>query len=162
VRSRAVTSGPGAASGRGRKFARGLCGQYSPLPFLPAARTVSMEWQRPSCAAPGKPALASAPGWFCPTAATRDWSRGVHRRACMQLVRHRCLEVSLLPPAAARPCTAEVILSRRQRAHYRLSWQEQLARPCARFNSWASDDQTVWCPRKLGHLAREGSGLTSS
>jgi hypothetical protein len=71
VSSREVTSGPGAASGRGRKFARGLCSQYSPLPFLPSARTVSMEWQRYSEAAPGQRALASAPGWFCPTALAR-------------------------------------------------------------------------------------------
>jgi len=51
-------------------------------------RTVSMEWQRHREAAPGQRALASAAGWFCPTAATRDWSRRVHRRACMQLVRY--------------------------------------------------------------------------
>jgi hypothetical protein len=58
----------------------------------------------------------------------RDWSRREHRRACMQLVRHQRIEVSLLPPAAASPCKAEVILSRAQRAHYRLSWAERLAR----------------------------------
>ena len=58
----------------------------------------------------------------------RDWSRREHRRACMQLVRHQRIEVSLPPPAAARPCTANVILSRAQRAHSRLCWQERLAR----------------------------------
>ena len=58
----------------------------------------------------------------------RDWSRREHRRACLQLVRHQHIEVSLLPPAATSPPTAEVILSRAQRAHYRLSWQERLAR----------------------------------
>jgi hypothetical protein len=58
----------------------------------------------------------------------RDWSRREHRRACLQLVRHQRIEVSLLPPAAASPGKAEVILSRPQRAHYRLSWQERLAR----------------------------------
>jgi hypothetical protein len=58
----------------------------------------------------------------------RDWSRRVHRRACMQLVRHQRIEVSLLPPAAASPGIAEVILSRSQRAHYCLCWQERLAR----------------------------------
>jgi hypothetical protein len=57
----------------------------------------------------------------------RDWSRRVHRRACMQLVRHQRIEVNLAPPAA-RPRTAAVILSRAQRAHSRLSWQERLAR----------------------------------
>jgi hypothetical protein len=58
----------------------------------------------------------------------RDWSRRVHRRACQQLVRHQRLEMSLSPPTAASPPTAEVILSRAQRAHSRLSWQERLAR----------------------------------
>jgi hypothetical protein len=58
----------------------------------------------------------------------RDWSRREHRRACMQLVRHHRLEGSLSPPVAARPCTADVILSRAQRAHSRLSWAQRLAR----------------------------------
>lgn len=46
----------------------------------------------------------------------------VHRRACMQLVRQQRIEVSLLPPVAASPDKGKVILSRPQRAHYRLSW----------------------------------------
>src|SRR5256886_2582114 len=58
----------------------------------------------------------------------RDWSRRVHRRACQQLVRHQRMEMSLSPPATASSGKAEVILSRAQRAHYRLSWQERLAR----------------------------------
>jgi hypothetical protein len=58
----------------------------------------------------------------------RDWSRRAHRRACMQLVRHQRIELSLPPPAAASPRKAEVILSRAQRAHYRLSWEERLVR----------------------------------
>jgi len=57
----------------------------------------------------------------------QDWSRREHRRACMQLVRHQRIEVSLPPPAAS-PREAEVILSRAQRAHARLSWAERLAR----------------------------------
>jgi hypothetical protein len=58
----------------------------------------------------------------------QDWSRREHRRACMQLVRNQRIEVSLLPPAVASPDQADVILSRAQRAHSRLSWQERLAR----------------------------------
>jgi hypothetical protein len=58
----------------------------------------------------------------------RDWSRREHRRGCLHLVQHQRIEVSLLPPAAASSGQAEVILSRAQRAHYRLSWQERLAR----------------------------------
>jgi len=58
----------------------------------------------------------------------RDWSRRVHRRACQQLVRHQRMEMSLSPPATASLPTAEVILSRGQRAHSRLSWAQRLAR----------------------------------
>jgi len=58
----------------------------------------------------------------------RDWSRRAHRRACMQLVRYQCIEVSLSPPTAAQPAAADVILSRAQRAHSRLSWEERQAR----------------------------------
>jgi hypothetical protein len=58
----------------------------------------------------------------------RDWSRREHRRACRQLVRHQRIEVSLSPPTAASPAQAEVILSRGQRTHSRLSWAARLAR----------------------------------
>ena len=57
----------------------------------------------------------------------RDWSRREHRRACIQLVRHQRIEVSLSPPTAS-PDPADVILSRARRAHYRLAWAERLAR----------------------------------
>jgi hypothetical protein len=53
--------------------------------------------------------------------------RREHRRACMQLVRHQRIEISLSPPAAA-PGEAVVIPSRAQRAHSRLSWQARLSR----------------------------------
>jgi hypothetical protein len=58
----------------------------------------------------------------------RDWNRREHRRACRQLGRHQRVEVSLSPPAVASPRQADVILSRAQRAHARLSWAERLAR----------------------------------
>ncbi|HLV99132.1 MAG TPA: hypothetical protein VKT82_10715 [Ktedonobacterales bacterium] len=58
----------------------------------------------------------------------QDWSRREQRRACLRLVRHQRIEASLLPAAADSPGNAQVPLSRAQRAHYRLSWQERLAR----------------------------------
>ncbi len=58
----------------------------------------------------------------------RDWSRREHRRRCQELVRHQRIEVSQPPQAAALPDPAEVILSRGQRAHTRLSWAERFAR----------------------------------
>jgi hypothetical protein len=54
--------------------------------------------------------------------------RREHRRACMQLVRHHRLEVGLSPPVAAPPRPVDVLLSRAQRAHSRLSWVQRLAR----------------------------------
>lgn len=58
----------------------------------------------------------------------QDWSRREHRRACIHLVRHQRIEMSLPPPTAASPPPTDVILSRAQRAHYRLSWETRLAR----------------------------------
>jgi hypothetical protein len=58
----------------------------------------------------------------------RDWSRRTHRRACIQLVRHQRIDVSLSPPTVTAPGSADVILSRAQRAHSRLSWTRRLAR----------------------------------
>jgi hypothetical protein len=53
--------------------------------------------------------------------------RRAHRRACLQLVRHQRLEMSLSPPAATPPPLRDVILSRAQRARSRLGWLERLA-----------------------------------
>jgi hypothetical protein len=58
----------------------------------------------------------------------KDWSRRQHRRACMQLLRHQRVDVQLEPPGQPSPATSPPILSRAQRAHYRLSWEERSAR----------------------------------
>jgi hypothetical protein len=58
----------------------------------------------------------------------RDWRRREHRRACRQFVRDQHIEVSIPPLIAVALNTADVILSRAQRAHTRLSWTERLAR----------------------------------
>ena len=94
-----------------------------------------MERRRDDQTAPGEHTVASAPSGFCPAAATRDWSRRVHRRACMQLVRQQRIEVSLSPPATTSPRRANVILSRGERAHFRLSWTARLSRNARAFAS---------------------------
>ncbi len=58
----------------------------------------------------------------------RDWSRRLHRRACMQLLRHQRVEVRVEPSLSPRPALAPAPLSRAQRAHYRLDWASRLAR----------------------------------
>ncbi len=58
----------------------------------------------------------------------KDWSRKQHRRACMGLTRHQRVEVTLGQVTPAEPSGPQAILSRAQRAHYRLPWEERLAR----------------------------------
>jgi hypothetical protein len=60
----------------------------------------------------------------------RDWSRREHRHACLQLVRAQHLEISNASDLPDQHCCtpASAILSRAQRAHFRLSWAERLAR----------------------------------
>jgi hypothetical protein len=58
----------------------------------------------------------------------RDWSRRRHRRACKQLLRCQHMEVQMEQDLSARPALGAVPVSRAQRAHYRLDFQERLAR----------------------------------
>jgi hypothetical protein len=97
----------------------------------------------------------------CAGAATRDWSRREHRRACMQLVRHQRIEVSLSPPAAASSGTAaDVILSRAELAHSRLSWQERLARNARPPTAGHVTIKQIAHPGTLCCLPRVDDGLT--
>ena len=59
-----------------------------------------------------------------------DWSRREQRRACRQLVRDQHIEVRQTsdPPSQGSPAPPPVILSRAQRAHFRLLWAERLTR----------------------------------
>jgi len=67
-------------------------------------------------------AIGSDPILWC------DWSRRSHRRACIQLVRHQCVKVEVEPPISRSLTVTSVPLSRAERAHFRLSWAERLAR----------------------------------
>lgn len=58
----------------------------------------------------------------------RDWSRRHHRRACKQLLRSQRVEVQAEQGLTANPEPVPVLLSRAQRAHYRLDFQERFAR----------------------------------
>lgn len=58
----------------------------------------------------------------------RDWNRRSYRRACIQLLRHQRIEVQVGPPTCAGLAVKSAPFSRAQRAHYRLSWEERLAR----------------------------------
>lgn len=58
----------------------------------------------------------------------KDWSRRQHRRACMQLLCHQRVEMRIEPGLSASPTLPPAPLSRAQRAHYRLTFPERLAR----------------------------------
>src|SRR2546430_9363295 len=119
---------PNRAAPRSRwQSARPLQRQDPRLPRLPKAFAVSVAWTSNHEGASHQCPAPSAPGWSRAAAASRDWSRREHRRACMQLVRHQRMEGSVPPPTPASPHKADVILSRAQRAHSRLSWADRLA-----------------------------------
>jgi hypothetical protein len=58
----------------------------------------------------------------------KDWSRRLHRRACIGLLRHQRVEVTLPQPPPTEPQASKAILSRAQRPRYRLLWEARLAR----------------------------------
>lgn len=57
----------------------------------------------------------------------RDWHRRRQRRACSRLHR-QCLEIQMEPALPRTAVSSPPTISRAQRAHYRLSWDERLAR----------------------------------
>jgi hypothetical protein len=57
----------------------------------------------------------------------RDWHRRHQRHACLRLHR-QCLEVQLEPVLGSTSASSPPTISRGQRAHFRLSWEERLAR----------------------------------
>jgi len=58
----------------------------------------------------------------------RDWPRRTQRRACMQVLHHQRAEVTELASAQPPPPASSCVLTRSQRARYRLSWNERFAR----------------------------------
>ena len=125
---RAAPARPRAAQRSRWEPACGLCGQRPQLPPLSSARAVSMAGPSHHKAAPGEHAVASPRRWVCSSAASRDWNRRHHRRACIQLLRKPHVEVQVEQGFSASPTISPAPLSRAQRAHYRLDFQERLAR----------------------------------
>jgi len=86
-----------------------------------------MEWKRNGYTAPGEHPASSLVGGIGSAAASRDWHRRHQRHACLRLHRQHLdiqREPALSRPAASSPPT----ISRAERAHSRLSWEERLAR----------------------------------
>jgi len=72
--------------------------------------------------------LASPQSWGGSAAASHDWGRRQHRRAWMLLLHGQRVDVHLEQTSQIQPETPAPLFSRAQRAHYRLSWAERLAR----------------------------------
>ena len=87
-----------------------------------------MAWPRHDEATPGQPVVASARGGLCSLALegleSQAASPSLHGRGS----RHQRVEITLLQVTPAEPHSQAGILSRAQRAHYRLSWEERLLR----------------------------------
>lgn len=62
----------------------------------------------------------------------RDWPRCSSRRALMRLLRTQTMTISSFPAASPDERRENALLTREQRAHARLSWQERLARNACR------------------------------
>lgn len=79
------------------------------------------------------PALTPEPVPATPTPVTLplvwgDWGRRLHRRECIQLLRSQRVDICVQPAPSADPCVLRAHLSRAERAHWRLSWAQRLAR----------------------------------
>ncbi len=85
----------------------------------------------------------------------RDWSRREHREACIQLLRHQRVEVKV-QPAEATLTGPFPPLSRAERAQYRLSWEERLARNASALASGQVTIQLIARPRTLCRCSRSG------
>ena len=121
-----------------------VCCTYRSLPFLPFACAVSREQHHPETTTgecgvaatqhfslesspPSETAsvlLASAPVLW------RDWPRCGIRRTWLKVIRSQTICLESPPPLlpSRGPCATEKTLTRAERAHWRLSWEQHLAR----------------------------------
>jgi len=87
------------------------------------------QWQGNATAKPRQVSLLLHPLAVGPAPVLwRDWSRRLHRRACIHLLRHQRVQVQMESGTSPSPPLWPAPLSRAQRAHYRLDWQERFAR----------------------------------
>ncbi len=61
-----------------------------------------------------------------------DWQRRFHRREVVKLLRHQRVDVELAETAPLAQSPPIQLISRTERAHYRLSWEQRLARNARR------------------------------
>ena len=96
-----------------------------------------MAGERDDQTALGQRAAPSPHHRLCSAAASRDWHRRHQRLACIRLHRQH-LEVQMEPTLKRTAASSPLMISRAQRAHSRLSWDERLAR-----NGRAAPDERI-------------------
>jgi len=82
------------------------------------------------------------------------------RREVVKLLRHQRVDVELAetsPPAQSPPIR---LISRAERAHYRLGWRAASSTQCSSENCSRGLDQAVWDTRCLCHLPRSSHRLS--
>jgi hypothetical protein len=106
---------------------------------IKARRVSAVYWPISSCSSASSassPALEEA----SPPSASHpvhwgDWQRCFHRREVVKLLRHQRVDVELAETAPPTQPLPVRLLSRAERAHYRLSWEQRLARNARRLAS---------------------------
>jgi hypothetical protein len=97
------------------------------------ARRVSAVYWPVSSHAPISSESPPAPGDPSPPLASHpvlwgDWQRRSHRRELVKLLRHQHVDIGLAEPSPPVQSSSVRPLSRTERAHWRLSWKDRLAR----------------------------------
>jgi hypothetical protein len=95
-------------------------------------RVSAVLWPRPDKVAEGTLNLAPPPA-PCPIL-WGDWRRTQNRRAWLDLLRTQTVIVTCFPKQAPPDSSPSTPLTRRHRAHWRLSWSQRLARNAAPLN----------------------------
>jgi len=90
--------------------------------YWPVSSLASISGESPP--APGDPSPPSAP---CPVL-WGDWQRRSHRRELVKLLRHQRVDIRLAESSLSVQSPSLRPLSRAERAHWRLSWKDRLAR----------------------------------
>jgi hypothetical protein len=97
--------------------ARRISAVYWPLSSLASISGESL----PASAVLSRPSTSHPVLWG-------DWQRRFHRRELVKIIRSQCVDIQLAEPFPSEQSPPARLLSRAERAHWRLSWAERLAR----------------------------------
>src|SRR5512135_3151668 len=90
-------------------------------------RVSAVLWPLQTAACSPSPPLSPLPPASHPIL-WRDWPRRTHRRELVKLLRCQRVDIQLAEPSTSAPPSPPRPLCRAERAHWRLSWKERLAR----------------------------------